>query len=46
MENRCNELSSQNRLIKFDIDRLREEYSILDKNNLEELFGVHLFVEL
>ena len=24
-------------MIKFDIDRLREEYSILDKNNLENI---------
>lgn len=37
MENRTNELTSLNRMIKFDIDRLRDEYSIVDKNNIENI---------
>ncbi|EGR28581.1 leucine rich repeat protein [Ichthyophthirius multifiliis] len=34
-ENKCADLNNQNRMLKFDIERLREEFIIIEKNNIE-----------
>lgn len=37
LENKCTDVQNQNRMLKFDIDRLREEFAIIEKNNIEHV---------
>ncbi|EAR96924.1 hypothetical protein TTHERM_00194160 (macronuclear) [Tetrahymena thermophila SB210] len=37
LESKCNDVQNQNRMLKFDIDRLREEFQIIERNNIEHI---------
>lgn len=37
LEQECVDLANQNKMMKFDIDRLRDEFNIVDRSNVEQI---------
>lgn len=37
LQTRCGDLANQNRLLKFELERMRDEYAMMDRNNIESI---------